>query len=217
VGSCHWLKHPNLTRAGFYTLTLGALGAGIAALSGPDHASGDPSVPLLLAWHQNFASLTVGLAVVMFAVRFLSADGLRGRAAIAYLVGSLVLLFAVSMAGYYGGEMTYHHAVGVVASGSNTAGQGEGISGVSPWVPTKPFVALLGFLCIVGIVAWLTLGRTVAGSYYDAWWRAVRQELANAYAPLWTLQRGRLPDSLPSMPNPPALYATSDERPLPSR
>ena len=102
----YWLKHPNLTRAGFYTLTLGALGAGIAALSGPDHATGDPSVPFLLASHQNFASLTVGLAVVMFAARFVAADGLRGPGAIAYLLGSLVLLFAVSMAGYFGGEMT---------------------------------------------------------------------------------------------------------------
>ena len=84
-------------------------------------------------------------------------------------------------------------------------------------MPTKPFVALVGFLCIVGFVAWLTLGRAVAASYYDAWWRAVRQELANANAPLWTLQRGRLPHSLPSRPNPPAHYAASDERPLPSR
>jgi hypothetical protein len=45
----YWLQHPNLTRTGFYRLTLGALGTGVAALSGPDHATGDPSVPFLLA------------------------------------------------------------------------------------------------------------------------------------------------------------------------
>jgi hypothetical protein len=42
----------------------------------------------------------------MFAARFLAVDGLRGTGAIAYLLGSLVLLFAVSVAGYFGGEMT---------------------------------------------------------------------------------------------------------------
>lgn len=186
----YWLNHPNLTRAGFYTLTLGTLGAGVAALSGPDHATGDPSVPLLLASHQNFASLTVGLAVAMFAVRFLSADGLRGGGAIVYLLGSLVLLFAVSMTGYYGGEMTYHHAVGVMGTGIPT-GAGESLASVSPWIPTKPFVALLGVLCILGFIVWLTLGRAIAGPYYDMWWRAVRRERAIANAPLWTLQRGR--------------------------
>jgi hypothetical protein len=81
-------------------------------------------------------------------------------------------------------SVTYHHAVGVVASGSGASGQGEAVSGVSPWVPTKPFVALLGFLCIMGFVAWLRLGRAIAGSYCDTGWRAVRQELANANAPL---------------------------------
>ncbi len=206
------LKHPNLTRAGFYSLTLGALGAGIAALSGPDHAVGDPSVPLLLASHQNFASLTVGLAVVMFAARFLAAEGLRGSGAAAYLVASVVLLVAVSLTGYYGGEMTYHHAVGVTM-GAAPADVGEGIASVRAWVPTKPFVAVLGFLCIVGFVGWLTLGRRIAGSYYDTWWQAVRRELANANAPLWTLQRGRPSAINLDTPNSPARFAAPNRAP----
>jgi uncharacterized membrane protein len=61
----YWLKHPNLTRAGFYILVLGALGAGGAALTGPDHVTADASVMSLLADHQNFANLTVALAVFM--------------------------------------------------------------------------------------------------------------------------------------------------------
>ena len=117
----YWLKHPNLTRAGFYTLVLSA---GVAALTGPDHATGDPSVPGLLAAHQYFATLTI--AVGLFAWRFLAARGVSGGWAVLNPVCTLALLVVVCLTGYYGGEMTYHHAVGVVASGSSPAGQGEG-------------------------------------------------------------------------------------------
>lgn len=190
----YWLKHPNLTRAGFYTLALGAFAAGIAALSGPDHATGDPSVPALLAAHQTWASVTVGLAVVLFAARFLSAHGLSGSGAVLYLVATLALLVAVSLTGYFGGEMSYHHAVGVTFNGvsvAGTDGDASAVSAVQPLIPAKPFVALLGFLCIVGFCVWIGLGRRLVPTYYPTWWRAVRQELANAGAPLWTLQRGR--------------------------
>ena len=182
-------KHPNLTRAGFYTLTLGAFAAGIAALSGPDHATGDPSVPALLAAHQTWASVTVVLAVSMVAARFLAARGLRGGWALLYLVCTLGLLAAVSMTGYFGGEMTYHHAVGVAApnvSAVSAAASAE----VRPLLPAKPVTALAGFLAVAGFFLWMALGRRIAPSYYPTWWRAVRQELANAGAPLWTLQRG---------------------------
>src|SRR5215472_13122166 len=112
----YWLKHPNLTRAGFYTLVLGALSVGVAALTGPDHATGDPSVPGLLAAHQNFATLTIATAVGLFAWRFLAARGVSGGWAVLYLVCTLALLVVVCLTGYYGGEMTYHHAVGVTTS-----------------------------------------------------------------------------------------------------
>lgn len=191
----YWLKHPNLTRAGFYTLVLGALGAGFAALTGPDHATGDPSVPQLLAMHQSFASLTVALAVSMVAVRFLAAEGVRGLWARLYLFCTLVLLFAVSATGYYGGEMTYHHAVGVVGAVPADAGAG---TPVHLLIPAKPFVALIGLLAVAGLGLWLTFGRRLAPAYYPVWWRAVRQELANANAPLWTLQRGRATPAAPT-------------------
>lgn len=187
----YWLKHPNLTRAGFYTLVLGAFAAGIAALSGPDHATGDASVPALLAAHQTWASVTVGLAVVMVAARFIAARGLSGGGAILYLVATLALLVAVSLTGYFGGEMTYHHAVGVAVNNVPVVASSGDASAVHPLIPAKPFVALVGFLSIVGLCAWMVLGRRLVPSYYPIWWRAVRQELANAGAPLWTLRRGR--------------------------
>lgn len=196
----YWLKHPNLTRAGFYVLVLGALGAGIAALTGPDHVTGDASVMSLLADHQNFASLTVALAVFMAAARFLTVGGIRGRWALLYLFFTLVLLVAVTLAGYYGGELTYHHGVGVTAVNVTTSAPA-----VRPLVPSHPFVALLGFLSVVGLAVWLTLGRSIAPSYYASWWSAVRQEYRNASAPLWTLQREARP-TRPTMPQRQAVY-----------
>lgn len=186
----YWLKHPNLTRAGFYTLVLGTFAAGIAALSGPDHATGDPSVPALLAAHQTWANVTVGLAVVMVAARFISARGLNGGGALLYLGATLALLGAVSLTGYCGGEMTYHHAVGVTVSNVPVATVSSSAASVSPLISAKPFVALVGMLSILGFCVWMALGRRLVLAYYAVWWRAVRQELANAGAPLWTLQRG---------------------------
>jgi hypothetical protein len=113
--------------------------------------------------------------------------------------------------------MTYHHAVGVTASSGAIAGDtGEGFTSVHPLVPTKPFVALLGFLCIVGLIAWVMLGRAIAGAYYNAWARSVHQELANANAPLWTLYRGRSANAAARLhPAPP--HHTRDQAPLPFR
>jgi hypothetical protein len=91
------------------------------------------------------------------------------------------------MTGYYGGEMTYHHAVGVTGAVASGAGS---MADVRPLIPAKPFVALLGFLSVVGLGAWLALGRQIAPAYFPRWWQAVRQELVNANARLWTLRRG---------------------------
>lgn len=199
----YWLKHPNLTRAGFYTLLLGALGAGIAALSGPDHASGDPSVPALLAAHQNFACLTVALAVTLVAVRFFAADGLSGGGAAVYLLSTVALLAAVSLTGYYGGEMTYHHAVGVTGAMGSGAADSAISATVQPLLPAKPFVALVGFLATIMFVGWLVAGRLILPRYAARWWRALKREAANTQAPLWTLQRGATATAtmiLPRMP-----------------
>lgn len=187
----YWLKHPNLTRAGFYTLVLGAFAAGLAALSGPDHATGDPSVPAFLAAHQTWASVTVGLAVAMVAVRFLVTRGLGGGWALLYLASTLALVGAVSLTGYYGGEMTYHHAVGVTVSGAPVAAVSGATAYVRPLIPAKPFVALLGMLCVLGLCAWMGLGRQLFPAYFPAWWRAVRQERASTGGRLWTLWRAR--------------------------
>jgi uncharacterized membrane protein len=188
------LRHPNLTRAGFYTLVLGAMGAGVAALTGPDHVSGDATVATLLANHQSFALLTVAIAVSLVAVRFLSAEGIQGRWALVYLACTLALLTTLSLTGYFGGEMTYHQGVGVATSQAVGASSGEGAGASGPLlsVPAKPLVALIGLLATAGLFVWLLAGRVFAGAYYAIWWRAVRGEYANAGSPLWTLRRGNV-------------------------
>lgn len=188
-----WLGHAGLTRAGFYTLVLGALGAGVAALSGPDHATGGPAVVALLVSHQSFALLTVALAVSLTAVRFFAADGISGPWALGYLACTLALLAVVSLTGYYGGELVYHQAVGVtLPAGASAASAAAGEGSAAPLVPVKPMVALLGLLSMVGLGTWLAAGRVLAPRYHAAWWRAVRQDRRTGAA-IWTLrwQRAR--------------------------
>jgi uncharacterized membrane protein len=180
-----WLGHAGLTRAGFYTLVLGAMGAGVAALSGPDHATGGPAVTSLLVSHQSYALITVSLAISLMAVRFFAADGIAGPWALGYLACTLALVTVVSFTGYYGGELVYHQAVGVTLPAGAVVPTG-GASG-GPLVPVKPAVALLGLLCIVGLGLWLAAGRTLAPRYYATWWQAVRQDRASGGA-IWTLR-----------------------------
>ncbi len=184
----YWLRRPGFTRAGFYTLALGATSAGLAALAGPDQVDGQPA-QTLLAWHQFFALLTIVLAVALVAIRFFVVDGLAGRAALGYLAATLVLLAAVSMTGYYGGEMTYHQGVGVTAAASGgSSAPYFALLSTPPQIAAKPYVALLGFLCIIALAVWLFAGRSIAPAYYQLW-RSRAQTAGVQASPLWTLRR----------------------------
>jgi uncharacterized membrane protein len=181
-----WLNHAGLTRAGFYTLVLGALGAGMAALSGPDQVTGTAVVNSLFVNHQNFALLTVSLAVSMVVVRLFAVDGISGVWAFGYLLCTLALVTVVSFTGYFGGELVYHQAIGVTlpAGASLPAGTYAG----RPLLPVKPVVALLGFLCVVGLGFWIMAGRMLVPRFYGVWWRAVRQDRLTGGA-IWTLRK----------------------------
>ena len=180
-----WLNYAGLTRAGFYTLVLGAMGAGVAALSGPDHVSGNATVSALFVSHQNFALLTVSFAVSLVIVRCFAVDGIAGLWALVYLACTVALLTVVALTGYYGGELVYHQAIGV--SLPTGVGVPAGDTSALPHLPVKPMVALLGFLCIVGFGSWLAIGRLLVPLYYASWWRAVRLDRATGGA-IWTLR-----------------------------
>lgn len=178
---------PGLTRAGFYTLVLGAAGSGVAALTGPDHAGGDATVQSLLLSHQSFALITVALAVGLLLIRFFAADGLAGAGAAVYLMASLGLLAAVTLTGYFGGELIYHHGIGVVTNGPVAGGGGpEGTL-----LPVKPLVALLGLLTVAAMGAWIFFGNTLAPAAYGVWRQGLRQEREGTHPRLWTLRRVR--------------------------
>jgi uncharacterized membrane protein len=181
---------PNLTRAGFYVLALGAAGAGVAALTGPDHAAGDATVVSLLTLHQSFALITVALAVALLLVRYMAADGLGGGWAALYLVGTLALLVALSLTGYYGGELTYHQGIGVSTASGPVVAPAAGDASVH--LPVKPMVALIGLVAVVVLGGWLLAGRQIAAAYHEQWMRALRTSFGGAKessARLWTLWR----------------------------
>lgn len=186
-----WLRRPGLTRAGFYVLVFGTAGAGVAAVSGPDHASGGPAVQELLTSHQSFALITVALAVTLMVVRFAAIRGIQGRWALGYLASTLLLLVTLSLTGYYGGELTYHQGVGVAtatpaSSGTGIASAGDGEAGGT--VPAKPLVVLLGLFSVGVLGFWIVAGRSATGGYFAAWWQAVRRDSDDGGA-LWTLRQ----------------------------
>jgi uncharacterized membrane protein len=183
----YWLQRVNLTRAGFYLLLLGTAAAGVAALAGPDHASGDAVTRALLADHQTFALLTVTLAVALLLTRFFAVGGLGRWTALAYLAGTLALLVFVSLTGYFGGELTYHHGVGVVTSrGADALATGDDMRA---FLPAKPLIALLGLVTAAVLGGWLVAGRAIAPAYARRWWQALRME-RGGQGRLWTLWRG---------------------------
>jgi uncharacterized membrane protein len=179
------LRRPSLTRAGFFSLVLGTAGAGVAAITGPDHVQGDATVQSLLANHQSFALITVALAVALVLVRLTAIRGLAGGPALAYLGGAVLLLVALSLTGYFGGELTYHQGIGVAVAQPALAAAPM-VAG--PGVPVKPLVALLGLLASGVIGGWVALGWRAQDGYFAAWWRALRRESDDG-GTLWTLRR----------------------------
>ncbi len=182
-------RSSGLSRAGFYVLALGAAGAGVAALSGPDQAQGDATVGSLLTLHESFALITVALAVSLLLVRYVAADGLGGGWALVYLAVTLALIAVVSLTGYYGGELTYHQGIGVVVSGKPMIP--DGIYGAN--VPVKPMTALIGLLALAVLGGWILAGRQLAADYYWRWIGGVRTLFGGARSEgatkLWTVWR----------------------------
>jgi uncharacterized membrane protein len=183
------VRSSDVSRAGFYVLALGAAGAGVAALTGPDHAQGDATVGSLLTLHESFALITVAAAVSLLLVRYVAADGLGGGWALVYLAVTLGLIAVVSLTGYYGGELTYHQGIGVVVSGRPVIP--DGVYGAN--VPVKPMTALIGLLAIAVLGGWLLAGRQLAAAYYERWLGAARSLFGSpkrdAGTRLWTVWR----------------------------
>jgi uncharacterized membrane protein len=176
----YWLRRPMVTRFAYYLLALGFLGAVASVLVGPDP---EPEMPVAIYnWHTLFALTTILLSLVLLGFRFFAVEGMRGRAAAYYLAGSLLLLAAVSGAGYFGGFL---------ASSPKHAPQGLY---APPGLPVKLLTVLLVVLAVVLLTLWLMRGDRIAPEMYPAWRAAVHQQVLQPPAlrelgNLWTLQR----------------------------
>lgn len=177
----------NLTRAGFYLLVLGVAGAGVAAMVGPDHATGSSMADALLIAHQNFALLTVALGVSLLLVRFFAAEGIENPWTLLYFLVALAMLVALALTGYYGGELTYHQGAGVVTSAGPVIIPAGPTTDVHTLV--KPLVALMGLATVALMGGWLLFGKRLASHYYSHWMAGLRGELGDAPGNLWTLRR----------------------------
>lgn len=163
------LRQAGLTQAGFATLILGGLGAGVAALTGPDEDAKDALARDVLIRHELFAVLTVIVSLILIGVRIGNPQGLRGSVAFGYLAGGIVLIVAVGITGYFGGELTYAHGVGVAQlQGAPAPGEPNGV--LSMW-------AKIGGLALLAVI--VGYGISIA--------RQTRRPGQEAAAARWTL------------------------------
>jgi hypothetical protein len=126
------------------------------------------------------ALTTVLLSLVLLGPRFFAVGGLHGRGAAYYLAGSVALLAAVSVTGYFGGIMA-----------GSPQGAPHGLP-APPVLPAKLLTVLLVVLAGALLTLWLVRGEQVAPRAYCAWREAVQQPLLHRErgerGDLWTLQ-----------------------------
>jgi len=137
-------RQASLTQAGFATLITGGLGAGAAALTGPGEDAKDAASRALLTQHELFAAVTVLVSLILIGMRIGNDGGLRGAGAFGYLAGGVVLILAVAVTGYWGGEMAYRHGVGVV--------QVQGVPASDPPNEVFELWAKLGGIALVLVI-----------------------------------------------------------------
>lgn len=171
------LRREGLTQAGFLTLALGSIGAGLAALTGPAEEARDTAAQSALLLHELLALGTVVVCLALVGLRIGNAAGLHGTAVYGYLALGLVLVVAVVATGYVGGQLTYTHGVGVsrVQGGAGPPERGGAVGEM--WAK----IAGLGLLLVVvgyGVSLARASGR--AG-------RAGRDVPPPAPSPRWTL------------------------------
>ena len=110
------LGRPALRVAGFWTLVAGAVGGGLAVLSGlqaEDHIAHGEAVHQLMETHEELALITLGIFAVVALWRILRESRMGGaeRAAVLALsVGGTAVLIATAV---YGGKMVFDHAAGI--------------------------------------------------------------------------------------------------------
>lgn len=206
------LKRPALTQGGFYALCLGCAGAIAAYLTGGSakHALvRTPEIRTLVGLHQSAALAVVGLSGLLVLFRLWNVRRLQGKPVGLYFAGAVLLVGAVSITGWYGGEVVYGHGGGVQApaveavlrsqtpppaAAPATRRSGEEDRG-GPGVPDLTGQAVVNGLW-VGVIVYLVL---LAGVLLAQWRALPHQLLAHLdellkgllsdWSRLWTITR----------------------------
>jgi len=110
------LRRPALRVAGFWTLTVGAVGAVLAVLSGlqaEDHVAHGEAVHQLMHTHEELALITLGIFVVLALWRIVRESRMGGTergVVLALSLGGIGMLLATAV---YGGKLVFDHAAGI--------------------------------------------------------------------------------------------------------
>ena len=109
-------RRPAFRVVGFWTLVVGALGAGLAVLSGlqaEDHITHGEAVHQLLGTHEDLAFITLGVFAVLAIWRIVRESRMgsteRGLTLVLSLAGVGVLVATAN----YGGRLVFDHAAGI--------------------------------------------------------------------------------------------------------
>ena len=110
-------KRPGWHRIALWNLTLGALGAGAAVLSGRQAAAiAKHSFEIweVMERHEHLGYATLSLSALLAVYRWWKQDQLTGRARLVTIIGMLILATTISVGAYLGGRMVYEFGVGGV-------------------------------------------------------------------------------------------------------
>ncbi|MGH7511668.1 MAG: DUF2231 domain-containing protein [Gemmatimonadales bacterium] len=110
------LSRPAFRVVGFWTLVAGAVGGGLAVLSGlqaEEHIAHGEAVHRLMATHEKLAFVTLGIFAVVAIWRIVRERRMGGTergVALALSLGGLGVLLATAA---YGGKLVFDHAAGI--------------------------------------------------------------------------------------------------------
>ncbi len=174
-------RRAGLTQAGFALLVAGGIGAALAALSGPEEDVKDAATRVILTRHELTAAATITLALVLIGVRIGNMNGLRGSGAYGYLALGVLVIVALTATGYFGGQMTYEHGVGVAQLQGATAPDSGGGNIGEMW-------AKLGGVALLIVVAgnFIYFQKTLR-ERFARWQNASRASTPTEQPTLWTL------------------------------
>jgi len=174
-------RRASLTQAGFSTLVGGGVGAALGALTGPEGSVRDAAAIGVLHRHELFAALTILLCLVLIGLRLWRVRGLAGAGVALYLTLAVALVVTLTLTGYYGGQLTYEHGVGV-ARVQQAGAPAAGLAALQE-VAAK----LGGLLILLTIPGWALVRRRFLWATFVTWRGTTDRDDASEHPQLWTL------------------------------